>query len=104
MEPHHQSVDPGELQRFPHLLLPARGLGLHLPGAPQLARSNPVPVARSLSAEDGLLVTGQISADGLSGNITSMTLLPQTTLDVSEGGEYRISFVLNSGDDIDLPV
>jgi CSLREA domain-containing protein len=62
--------------------------------------SNPVPVARSLSAEDGLLVSGQISADGLSGNITSMTLLPQTTLDVSEGGEYRISFVLNSGDEI----
>ena len=61
---------------------------------------NPAPAVRTLAVtQDGLLVSGQISADGLSGSIDTMTLLAATTPDASEGGDYRISFVLASGEE-----
>jgi len=61
---------------------------------------NPAPAVRTLAVtQDGLLVSGQISADGLSGSIDTMTLLAATTPGESEGGDYRISFVLASGEE-----
>ncbi|MCL4863445.1 MAG: hypothetical protein KJZ93_28835, partial [Caldilineaceae bacterium] len=59
----------------------------------------PAPMARAATTQDGLLVAGQIGGDGLSGSINAMTALPNIQLDTANGSDYRISYVLNSGEE-----